>query len=297
MSAPGAGPLAAPARRAGVTPTAVRPATIERLEWTDIASRPARAAVAPGEVERAPVARGRDSTLHRALDRDGEPAFVRRAAPALVEAFATGHAAVADLEPVAGLVVPALRDLTPGELWIERRGWAPAGQAVADEPVDAYVSALLRVALRDGLIVGTGETHLLPDGRLVCEDVLVARRLEPDERAVLTSVLAALVGGDPTGLADAVAELCRARPPRLPGAAVRATLSLRAEWTPVSFGLSLHHVACAAADAGPRSEPLVLLADELLHRLDLAHHHQARIASLATRPRAAACLLTLERTP
>lgn len=279
-------------RRAGVAPTNVRSAKIDRLEWVEARRGHVPARLARGQVERTPVARGRDSTLHRAVDRGGEPAFVRRAAPHLVEAFAAGHAAVADLDERAGMVVPPLHCVSTDELWIERLPWA-TDTSVAHEHIDGYVCALLRVALAEGVVVGTGAPHALADGRIVCEDVFVARRLEADERAVLASVVTGLIVGDAAGVADAVAALCRARPAQLGTSAVRATLSLRAEWSPVSFGLSLHQVACAAVDAGPRSEPLVLLADELLHRLDLAHHHHARVDSLATRPRAVSRLVPL----
>jgi hypothetical protein len=59
-------------------------------------------------------------------------------------------------------------------------------------------------------------------------------------------------------------------------------LALCVDWSATSLGLSLYDIACAAADAGPRSEPLVLLADELLHRLDLAHRHGMAVSAFAT---------------
>ena len=138
----------------------------------------------------------------------------------------------------------------------------------------------------DGTIIGTGEVHATDDGQVGCVDLVVARLLEVDERADLTALWCSLVLLDPVGVTDAASRLCGTRPAGLPAAADRAVLSLSAEWTPVSLGLSLHHVACATIAAGPRSEPLVLLADELLHRLDLAHQHHAPVEPLASPTRA-----------
>jgi hypothetical protein len=274
----------------------VRAATVDRLTWVDAHAGRAPVALAPGGVVPLASARARSSTLHVAVDDDGGPAFVRRSAVGLIEGFAAGHMAVRDLEDRAGVVVPMLRRVAPGELWIDRLQWADPTIGPADRHVDEYVAAALDVALIDGIIVGTGEPHTLADGRIACEDVLVLGRLESDERAMLGAIVAGLVHDDAVGVADATAALCRARPPRLGSSAGRATLSLQAEWTAISFALSLHHVACAVADAGPRSEPLVLLADELLHRLDLAHHHRSTVDSLATRTRAATWLVALART-
>jgi hypothetical protein len=224
LFAPGVGPGFARAR-AGVTPTAVRAATVDRLTWVDAHAGRAPVALAPGGVVPLASARARSSTVHVAVDDDGGPAFVRRSAVGLIEGFAAGHMAVRDLEDRAGVVVPMLRRVAPGELWIDRLQWADPTIGPADRHVDEYVAAALDVALVDGIIVGTGEPHTLADGRIACEDVLVLGRLESDERAMLGAIVAGLVHDDAVGVADATAALCRARPPRLGSSAHRLDLA------------------------------------------------------------------------
>ncbi len=282
--------LRAPRRgRPGINPTVVQRASIDRLEWIDLGEVTAESSDRPGWVEPQPIAAGQHSALHRAIDWDGDSALVRRASSNLIEAFAASHAAVADLEDRAGVSVPALRAVTDDEIWLDRPQWQ-SGRPSA-HAVDAYVRALLVETCADGTVVATGEPHLVADGALVCEDVAVAARLEPDERACIRGIIGALIVGDVHGVTDAVTTLCRGHAPGLVGAIRRSVLSLTAEWTPTSLGLSLHHISCAASAAGPRSEPLVLLADELLHRLDLAFAHRAPVACLES-PTHVAQLLT-----
>jgi hypothetical protein len=264
-----------------VTPTQVRRASIDRMVWApDAWTRPTR--LRAGEVDRCPVARSRTTTLHLAVDLDGAPAFVLRG-PCTAER-AEDLRFLASLGPAVGAAVPDLRRHTPDELWLDRQPWTTGTARPA--AVDRYVTASVGAALTDGTIIGTGEVHATDDGQVGGVDLVVARLLEVDERAELTALWCSLVLLDPVGVTDAASRLCGTRTVGLPGAADRAVLSLAAEWTPVSLGLSLHHVACATVAVGPRSEPLVLLADELLHRLDLAHRNHAPVEPLTSPSRA-----------
>jgi hypothetical protein len=237
-----------------------------------------------GEVDRCPVARSRTATLHLATDLDGTPAFALRG-PCTADRAADLRL-LDSLGPAIGAVVPHLRRHTPEELWLDRRPWTTGTARPDPAAIERYVTASVRAALAVGTIIGTGDAHATDDGQVGCVDLVVARLLEVDERADLTALWCSLVLLDPVGITDAASRLCGTRPAGLPAAADRAVLSLAAEWTPVSLGLSLHHVACATVAAGPRSEPLVLLADELLHRLDLAHRHHAQVEPLASPSRA-----------
>jgi hypothetical protein len=233
-----------------------------------------------GEVDRRPVARSRTATLHLAIDLDRLPAFVLRG-PCTADRAADLRF-LDLLGPAVGAVVPAVRRHTPEELWLDRRPWTTGSARPHAAAIDRYVTASVSAALTDGTIIGTGEMHATDDGHVGGVDLVLARMLEVDERAELTALWYSLVRLESIGLADAASRLCGTRPVGLPAAADRAVLALAAEWTPVSLGLSLRQVACATVAAGPRSEPLVLLADELLHRLDLAHRHHAPVKALTS---------------
>ena len=272
----------------------VQRAAIDRLEWADLGALDPRESPDPGHVDPEPIAVRRQSSMHLATYGDGGHALVRRAPAGLIDAYAASYAAIADQQERVGFAVPALRSVTDNELWFDRPRWLPRTSPTPDA-VDAYVRSLLVQTCNDGTIVATGEPHVIDDGHLVCEDVFMAARLEPDERECVRAAIAALICGDTRGIARAVTAMCRDHPPGLAGAIDRSVLALEAEWTPTSFGLSLHHVTCAASAVGPRSEPLVLLADELLHRLDLAFAHRTPVASLSSPARVAAMILPIER--
>lgn len=282
-----------------VVPAAVRPARVDRLDWdapATLGRTPSRRRLRPAAVENRPSAVGARSSLHRAVDDDGAPAWVRRihrGAPA--EAFADDHREVRNLGEPLGVVVPALRGVRDREVWLDRLSWAAA---VDPDPaiVDIFVESAITLAVADGLIVGLGELHVLAAGDLVVEDVGVLARLEVDQRQLLGAAIGAMVADDPVGLADAVAALCGGRLPGIADAACRATDALTADWTPAGVGMSLYQVACAAAPAGTRSEPLSLFAAELLHRLDLAHRHPRCLRAFAD-PAAVQRLLTPPAIP
>ena len=259
----------------GIVPTFIRAAEVERLSWTrdlrDVGPP------APGAVDSSPVARSRSTTMHVATDSAGFPCLVRRCARVGTDDFAAGHRLGS--AHLAGVSVPELVARDGADLWMDRWPWESVG-CVDGASVDRYITSSLRSTLRSGVLVGTGTVHRTAGG-LVCEDVVVACRLEPDQRELLRSIVLALAALDPTRVADAVAELCRLRPARLTRAARAATRSLEARWTAVAFGLAVHGLGRSVLTAGTRAEPLVLLGDELLHRLDLAHEHRVDVPGLA----------------
>jgi hypothetical protein len=263
----------------GVRATTVGRATVDRLEWDHAVAR-SRACLPPGRVEVRPCARGRLSSIHLGTDIDGTACFVRRSKPRLLGEYAASHARVAVLVAQQSPLVPPLRHVDADGVWIQRSPWSQ--RAPRPLELDTYVASLVAVALATGVIVATGEPHVTELGAIVCEDVLVANTMEVADRHLIAGLLQGLAAHDAASVTDTVAELCRARLPRVAAAARRSTLALRVDWSPASLGLSLYDLACASAEAGPRSEPLVLLADELLHRLDLAHRHGAAVSALAT---------------
>lgn len=270
-------------RAAGVTSGRIEPPTVDRLEWL----RDPRAArePKPGDVDPDAVASGRWSTLHLATDHAGVPCFVRRSTEARASRFAVDHRTGA--RHLAGVTVPALGGTRGPEVWMDRLPWADVGVVPDPMDVDAYVVGAVRAALVHGVLVGTGAVHVDRYGRLVCEDLVVAGRLEVDERRVLAAALHGLAERDATLVADSVAEMIHLRTPRLVGCAISCVRSLQVRWEPVAFGLAVHSLGRASLEAGRRSDPLVLLGDELLHRLDLAHEHRIRVPGFATPDRVA----------
>jgi hypothetical protein len=256
----------------------VRAATIDRLEWE---GDPARIVVFDaGRVDPAPIATARMSTLHAAADAAGFPCLVRRCTPMLAAEFARGHRVGA--QHLDGVAAPNLLGLDGTDVWFDRLAWAPAGQPPLPADVDSYVTGVLGQVFEAGVLVGTGAVHVSRWGGLICEDVVVAVIFEVDQRALLGSIVLGLAAADPVAVADAAAALCGHRPPRLALAAASVVLSLQARWSAVAFGLAIHGLGRAVLAAGVASEPLVLLGDELLHRLDLAHEHRLPVPGLAT---------------
>lgn len=264
--------------RAGVVPGVVRASTIDRLSWTrDPRKVPAPE---PGVVDPCPVAAGRTSVLHLASDSAGFPCFVRRTSVEAAPVFAAGHRRGSSL--LGGVDVPDVLGVDGGDVWIDHLPWGHPRSRADDVGIDGYVTSLLRDLFGDGVLVGTGEVHVARSGRLVCEDVVVAARLEPDQRSLLRAVVVALADADAVQVADAVAELCHLRPPTLSRTAVAVVRCVEARWNAVAFGLAVHGLGRVTLDAGVRSDPLVLFGDELLHRLDLAHQHHVSVRGLAT---------------
>ena len=272
-------PAGALVDRPGVNPTRVVRASVDRLVWHRDRPTNKPYTVRPGRIEADPVAVAAFSTMHRAADPDGRPRFVRRAAPNLIPGYRAAHDRLQNLSDGAGFAVPAVTRVSADQLWMTREDWAQGGSP-SEQAVDRYVVGVLQAALRHGTIIATGHPHLLPDGRIVCEDVVIAQQLEQDQLGLLAAVLAGLVRDRPATVADAVRNLCHATVPGVAGAARRSCLSLRVAWSPAAFGLALFIIASSTVAAGPRSEPLVVLADELLHRLDLAHQHQYQPQSI-----------------
>ncbi len=264
--------------RIGVVEGVVRAPTIDRLAWTCDPRSVARPA--PGVVDVRPVASGRSSVLCVASDSAGFPCFVRRTTVEAAPVLAAGHRIGSAL--VGGVDVPDVVGVDGGDVWIDHLPWASRQSHAGDVEVDDYVTSLLSGVFDAGVLVGTGEVRVGRTRRLVCEDVVVAARLENDQRSMLRQIVVALADRDPVRMADAVAELCHLRPPRLLRTAGAVARSLEARWDAVAFGLAVHGLGRAVLGAGMRCEPLVLLGDELLHRLDLAHRHHVSVRGLST---------------
>jgi hypothetical protein len=263
---------------AGIASTAVQAAMIDRLEWDRDAAHVVVSGA--GRVDPAPIATARTSTLHAAADAAGFPCLVRRCSPMLAAEFARGHRVAA--QHLDGAAAPNLLGVDGTDVWFDRLAWQPAGQPPRSADVDSYVTGLVRQVLEAGVLVGTGTVHISRWGGLICEDIVVAGIFEVDQRALLRSIVLGLVAADPVAVADAAAAFCGGRPPRLGLAAASVVLSLQAQWTAVAFGLAIYGLGRAVLAAGVASEPLVLLGDELLHRLDLAHEHRLPVPGLAT---------------
>jgi hypothetical protein len=265
--------------RAGVIAAKVIAARYDRLRWLDDVTVKW---LPPNTVQRRATAVGDRSTMHRAVTADGAAAWVREVRGGDAFASAAAHADAARLVAHHGIVIPAVCAVSNQCVWLDRWAWSPTSTPAAST-VDWFVESAVQVALQHGVVVALGEPHLRGDGGIVVEDAGVAAVLEPAERILVARICRRLVDLDAVGVADAVAELCGERVPGLSLAAQRATLSLAVDWTTAGFGLSLHHVAAFATPAGRRAMPLRLLADELLHRLDLAHAHPHGLAAFANR--------------
>lgn len=259
--------------------TLVRPASIDRMTW--------RAEVSTGRVTRRgsvdaiAIACGRVGTLHRASAADGGCSYVLRGAPETLRRRAADQRLIADLRDT-GFDVPTIQRVDAAALWLERLAWADPRDRFGRSAVEHYVCAVLHGVLTHGAVIATGTPHLAANGGIVVEDTFVAARLETDERHAIRALWCALLDLDAVAVADALGACSGLRTPELTQAARRATLSLRADWSAAAVGLSFRHLALATISAGIRSEPLVLLADELLHRLDLAWATGCTVAPLAS---------------
>lgn len=270
-------PFPHPIGRAGVNRAAVRRAWVDRLVWAE--GLPVRRRRWRTGVESSPTAVGRLSRMHRAVDESGAPRWVRCTRPDLVRGYSEAYQLVNGLPGGPGFAVPAVTMITLDQVWLTYDPWA-VGQKPSTAAIDNYVWGCLYAPLRHGTVVATGQPHVLGGGRIICEDVVVACQLEHDQRSDLASLVGGLIRHRPTEAAHAVREFCHETIPEVTEAARRSCLSLSAGWSAEAFGLALFNVASIAGSVAPRSEPLVLLAEELLHRLDLAHEFGSRPRSI-----------------
>ncbi len=270
--------------RTGVIPSRTTPARIDRLKWQSPKLRRGarRVHLRGGTMATRPSAVGVLSNMFEAIEADGSPAWVRVTTSDTAPQRARDHEAARDLVSRLGVTLPSARRVTDHVVWLERYEWS---ETVPPSPttVSWFVESALKVALEHGAVVALGEPHLLNDGAIVVEDAGIAAVLEVDERVAIARACHALVEGLPVDVVHAVSDLCRERVPGVAAAAQRATLALAVDWTPASFGLSLHHVAMFATRSGGRAMSLRLLADELLHRLDLAHRFPSGVTAFADR--------------
>ena len=235
-----------------------------------------------GTMATRPSAVGVLSNMFQAIEADGSPAWVRATTSNTAPQRARDHGEARDLVSRFGVTLPSARRVTDCVVWLERYEWSETARPLPTA-VNWFVESALQVALEHGAVVALGEPHLLDGGAIVVEDAGIAAVLEQGERASIARACHAMVDGSAVEVVDAVSDLCRERMPGVAAAAQRATLALAVDWTPVSFGLSLHHVAMFATRSGGRAMSLRLLADELLHRLDLAHRFPSGVSAFADR--------------
>lgn len=254
------------------------PMAVDRLDWTGDPA--AQENPNQSQVNPRPLAVGERSSLHKATDRHGFPCLVRRSLGPPAETFAADQRLGATF--LDAVDIPEILRIDRDDVWMDSPAWSSGRVRPAAESVDGYVTGALRHLLEGGMLIGTGTVHVGPSGRLVCPDVVVASSVERDQRSLLCAIVAGLATLDAHLVADSLADLCGTRTPLAVSRAVACVRSLEVRWNAVAFGLALHGLSRAVINAGARGEPLVLLGEELLHRLDLSHAHGVTAVGLAT---------------
>jgi hypothetical protein len=268
--------------RAVLRPTDVRRASIRRFSWVSDGAHPP--CLSHGEFHPAPAGRLGGVTVHRAVTTGGSAAWLYRGPSEEIEHFLARQRSARRLAGVIGAGLPGVLDVDDRGVWIERHERSVLGWPAAMRAIDAYVAAAISTPILDGAVVATGRPGLVPGGEVLVEDASVLRRLEFDERVLIRDIVSGLLEGEVRTVVHAVDDLCGVRPSDLTDVASRCVLSLRGARTSLGLGLGLHLLAVVAAGGGPRSEPLVLIADELLHRLDFAHAFRCDVPSLLETP-------------
>jgi hypothetical protein len=243
-----------------------------------------------------PVAVGVDASLHLAVGRDGSHAWVRRTRdPAAARASATDHRWAREIASSDDVVVPPVLDVVVEDVWIARPSWAEVPQP-APGLVDRYVEGSVTSALARATILALGEPHVATDGALIVEDAGIAARLERDECDLLSRVLLGIAHGAADEVMASVAGLGGPPPPALARAVGTGLASLAVEWSPVAFGLTLLQIGRATA-LMPGCAPLLLLASDVLQRLDLAHRHPRGLTALQSPGRVIDLVASARTTP
>jgi hypothetical protein len=212
------------------------------------------------------------------------------------ETFAVDHRIARAHATNAGLRVPGVLAVDVGRVWLDRLPWGQDPVPRADI-VDRFVASAIVTPLVDGTVVALGRPHVTGDGDIVVEDCGVLARLEPDQSALVGRLLRALADLDPHAAAAAVHLLTGVAEELLLETAQRACAVLMVNWTPGDVGLSVHQLATRAIHLGSRSDPFLLFADELLHRLDLRHAHPLGTEALADPPAVRRLLAMAEHCP
>lgn len=261
-----------------IRPTEVRRASVRRFSWEPQRACPAR--LPRGGFQPEPAGRLGRMTVHHAITTDGVEAWLYRGPGAEVDQFAARQRVATRVADLVQAQVPQVLGIDRRGAWVERRAAAMTLPSEAGSSIDRYVGAAIGAAVSGGMLIVTGGPRVQPDGAVLVEEASVAGCLEPDERAIVRAIVMGLLDGEPRAVVHAVAALVGARSPDLLDVATRGVLSLRAARTSLGLGLALHLLGAAAAQAGPRSEPLVVVADEVLHRLDFAHGSRLEVESL-----------------
>jgi hypothetical protein len=213
-------------------------------------------------------------------DRGGHPVWIRTwfaGVPADYDAV-RAEAAHA-LAPFDAIVPPIVEAATADTVCLDRMRWAAPGLKPAHDIVRGFVESSLLDALASGRCVITGEAHVLEDERLVVEDIGGIYRLETVDRAVLFETIEALVAGSTTRLEAAVAEITGRLDDHRRWVAKRCAAGLAAGWSPLGFTLALRDIArTLLVSRSTFAIAFAVVADELVHRADLAHRHDCRLA-------------------
>ncbi|MDE0804486.1 MAG: hypothetical protein OSA99_14330 [Acidimicrobiales bacterium] len=226
----------------------------------------------------APVASGPWSDLRWGWDEDGGEIWERRwwvdrPANFLADVHET-RCRLGELD----VVVPTVADGDDG-IRIERIRWARRSSSPSAAAIRRFIDATLVDALHGGRVIRLGAAHLDRQHRLLVEDVVGIERVEGADQRTLVDVISALARRDAPAL-DALLHACGSGPgsSSMSTAARRIVGGLEAEWNSTGFVLALRSVASMLIDqSAPGSSTLWSFADELLHRLDVAHRFRTPV--------------------
>ena len=233
----------------------------------------------------APIASGPWSSLRWGWDHDGRAVWERRwwvDRPADI---------LADIQETRcrldelGVAVPAVAEVDDNMLRMERLRWARRSSSPSEAAVRRFVDATLVDALHGGRIIRLGAAHLDRQDRLLIEDVVGIERLEGSDQRTLIDVISALAHRDAPAL-DALLQAYGSgtNASAMSTVACRIVGGLDADWNSTGFVLALRSVASVLIDqSAPGSSTLWSVADELLHRLDVAHRFPTPVFSTPRR--------------
>lgn len=221
----------------------------------------------------APFAKGPWSELRWGWATDGAEVWERRWWVDRPSCFTSDLAEAASVLRDLGVVVPAITEVDDHHVQMTRCRWAPRASSPSGASVRRFIESTLEEALHHGRILRVGQPHIDHHARLLVEDVICVERLESSDRIALAATMGTLARRDQTSL-EAMLEPGVESPnqPSTRAVSHRIVGGLKAEWNSTAFILALRSVAGILIDQSAPSAPaLWMFADELLHRLDLAH--------------------------
>jgi hypothetical protein len=175
-----------------------------------------------------------------------------------------------------GAIVPPIVDFVdPETVSLDRPGWAAADVTPVYDIVHRFVESPVVDALVSGRCVIAGEAHVLPDRRLVIEEIGGIHRLEMVDRAVIIETVEALVSGSATRLESVITLATGRLDDRQRWVANRCAAGLLVEWSPLGFILALRSIARMLLEGdSSHATAFMAVADEIAHRADLAYRHR-----------------------